>query len=93
MTNPIIKPTVGRIVWFHPDPHTGETGFARHNDDEPYAAIIVRVWSDFLVNLSVFDANGVAHSRTSVPLVQEGDCVPGSGSYCEWMLFLKGQAA
>ena len=94
MTNPIIKPTVGRVVWFHPSELTGEAGFARHKDGQPYAAIIARVFDfDALVNLTVFDANGHAHSRTSVPVVQDGASVPGSGYYCEWMPYQKGQAA
>ena len=94
MTNPTIQPTVGRIVWFHPSQFTGESGFARHRcDDEPYAAIIAKVFPGDMVNLTVFDANGAPHSRTSVPLVQEGNSVPGGGFYCEWMPFQKGQAA
>ena len=93
MTQPIIKPTVGRVVWFHPSEFTGEAGFARHPDGQPYAAIIARVWSNILVNLTVFDANGAAHSRTSVPLVQDGGGAPQDDSYCEWMPYQKGQAA
>ena len=93
MTQPIIKPTVGRVVWFHPSEFTGEAGFARHQDGQPYAAIIARVWSNILVNLTVFDANGAAHSRTSVPLVQDGGGAPQADSYCEWMPYQKGQAA
>ncbi|MGX5661550.1 Gp49 family protein [Diaphorobacter nitroreducens] len=93
MTQPIIKPTVGRVVWFHPCDLTGEAGFARHEDGQPYAAIIARVWSDALVNLTVLDANGTAHPRTSVALVQDGGGAPQYGSYCEWMPYQKGQAA
>ena len=93
MTNPIIKPTVGRVVWFHPSWLACEPGFARHQGGQPYAAIIASVWSEALVNLSVFDANGAAHSRTSVPFMRDGDCVPGNGFYCEWMPYQKGQAA
>lgn len=93
MTNPIIKPTVGRVVWFHPFSSSAEANFARHQDDQPYAAIIARVWSDQLVNLTVLDANGTPHSRTSVYLVQEGEGIPVGGFYCEWMPYQKGQAA
>ena len=93
MTNPIIKPTVGRVVLFHPSELTGEASFVRHPDDQPYAAIIARVWSDSMVNLTVMDANGDPHSRTSVPLVQDSDSRPGNGFYCEWMPYQKGQAA
>ena len=85
----MIKPTVGRVVWYHPDRNSAESGFA---SSETCAAIIAHVWSDTCVNLAVFDANGVAHNRTSVYLLQDGSERPGS-SYCEWMPYQKGQAA
>lgn len=93
MTPITIAPTIGRVVWFHPSEVTGESGFASHGNDQPYAAMIAHVHSDRLVNLSVFDANGTAHSRTSVELVQDGGAVPGHGYYCEWMPYQKNQAA
>jgi hypothetical protein len=76
----MIKPTVGRVVLYHPKL---EERIAR-NGDQPLAAIICCVWSDTCVNLAVFDANGVRHSRTSVPLIQDDNPVP-DGYYCEWM--------
>lgn len=88
-----IKPTVGRVVWFYPYANSGEAGFDPTSDGEPLAAIIARVWSDRMVNLTVFDASGKPHSRTSVELVQ--DAGPGraaSGGFCTWMPFQKGQA-
>lgn len=93
MTQPIIKPTVGRVVWFHPSKNSAESGFSRHTEGEPYAAIVAHVHSDTMVNLSVFDANGVTHSRTSVTLVQGDADAPAYGFYAEWMPFQKGQAA
>lgn len=93
MTPVTIPPTIGRVVWFHPSESTGEAGFSRHGNDYPYAAIVAHVHSDRLVNLTVFDANGVPHSRTSVELVQDGDAIPVYGYYCEWMPYQKGQAA
>lgn len=93
MTNPIIQPTVGRVVWFYPSQNTAESGFARHADGGgPYAALIAHVWSDQLVNLSVFDANGAAHSRTSVPMYH-GECDVPEHAFCGWMPYQKGQAA
>ncbi len=82
----MIKPTVGRVVLFYP------AGVA-HNA-EPCAAIVVKVWSDTMVNLAVFDANGVARGETSVLLVQDdGYGNPGGGAWCCWMPYQKGQAA
>lgn len=92
MPNPIIPPTVGRVLWFYPSEHTGEAGFVRHSGGGgPYAAIIAHVWSDSVLNLTVFDANGTPHSRTSVPLIQDGDAAPDH-AFCGWMPFQKGQA-
>jgi hypothetical protein len=85
----VIKPTVGRVVLYHPAANAAEGGFA---SAETCAAIVAHVWSDNCVNLAVFDANGVAHSRTSVYLLQDGNERPSS-SYCEWMPYQKGQAA
>jgi len=90
--NPIIIPTVGRVVWFYPASNTAESGFVRNESGGPYAAIIARVWNDKMVNLTVFDANGAPHSRTSVTLVQGDDAAPDS-AFCGWMPFQKGQAA
>ncbi|WP_423454220.1 crAss001_48 related protein [Ottowia sp. VDI28] len=94
MNSPTIKPTVGRVVWFYPSQLTGESGFARASDGQPLAAIIARVWSDTCLNLTVLDADGVPHSRTSVLLVQDPDAADRpAGNYCTWMPFQKGQAA
>jgi hypothetical protein len=86
----MIKPTVGRVVWFYP-PKFAEGGFNAPHEGEPCAAIVAKVWSDTMVNLSVFDANGVSHARTSVRLVQEGTKRP-DGYFCEWMPYQVGQA-
>jgi hypothetical protein len=45
-----------------------------------------------MVNLAVFDANGVATSRTSVPLIQDGE-EPPLGFYCEWPDYSKAMSA
>lgn len=82
----MIKPTVGRVVWFNQE-NRDLAG------DKTLAAIVAHVHSDRLVNLCVIDANGNTHSRTSVTLVQPGDATPGAGPYCEWMPYQIGQAA
>lgn len=83
----MIKPTVGRVVWFYAPGVSHES--------EPNAAIVAKVWSDTMVNLAVFDANGVSRGETSVLLVQgEGSYGnPGGGAWCCWMPYQKGQAA
>ena len=84
----MIKPTVGRVVWYwpHKDDHQIVKG-----GDQPLAAFVSHVWNDTCVNLAVFDANGVAFSRTSVLLVQEGNPVPDS-NFAEWIPYQIGQA-
>lgn len=83
----IIKPTVGRIVYFFP---------ANRLTQEPLlAAIITAVWGERTVNLAVFQTNGVpmSHPPTSVWLVQPGEEPPKSGCYCMWMPYQIGKAA
>lgn len=40
-------------------------GIKVRDTTQPYAAIVAHVWSDSLVNLTVFDANGNARSRAT----------------------------
>lgn len=90
--SPVIPPTIGRVVWFYPATNSAEAGFAPPPAGEPLAAVIAHVHGPAMVNLAVFDANGVAHSRTSVLLCQDGEALPERGRYCAWMPFQKGQA-
>lgn len=84
----MIKPTVGRVVWFHPGP-----GFVgAFTAGEPLPAFITKVWSDTGINVGGFDANGKPFGATSVLLVQEGAPRP-SYSFAEWMPYQLGQAA
>jgi len=80
----MIKPTVGRVVWYWPKNH----------GSQPHAAIVAHVWSDTCVNLAIFDSNGVpvANPPTSVLLLQEGNERPTGGNFCEWMPYQIGQA-
>lgn len=80
----MIKPTVGRVVWYWP-------GFLPM-PTQPLAAIVAYVHSDTLVNLAVFDANGVPSSQTSVHLWQ-GEGQRPTNFFCEWMPYQIGQAA
>lgn len=90
---PTIKPTPGRVVWYYPAINSAELGFASAPGDQPLAAIVAFVWSDSMVNLTVFDANGAPHSRTSVQLVQDVQGDRPASPYCTWMPYQKDQAA
>ena len=85
----MIKPTVGRVVWFYPGVHLSH--IARVGD-QPFAATVAAVWSDTCVNIGFLDANGHHHNATSVPLIQDDMPRPDS-HFCEWMPYQKGQAA
>lgn len=85
----IIKPTPGRVVWFREAP---DQQVLHHDKSQPLAATIAYVHHDRMVNLTVHDANGGTHARTSVRLLQDGDKPEGEGMWCEWMPYQVGQA-
>lgn len=88
-TGVIMSPTVGRVVLFHPSEHERGSGFAMPFPGDSVPAIVAKVWHDRMVNLAVFDADGVSHGRTSVTMIHEGDTPPAAGAYCEWMPYQK----
>lgn len=83
----MITPTVGRIVWFYPPTHSPLPGFALPDDGQPLPAVIARVSNvdEGVLNLTVFDAEGVPHPMINVPLFQDGQAVPREGRYATWM--------
>jgi hypothetical protein len=83
----MIKPTIGRIVLYHPEfvPDTG-------TNEETFPAIVCAVHSDEYVNLAVFDSVGNHHPALTVRLIQDGDNRP-AGAYAEWMPYQKAVAA
>jgi hypothetical protein len=83
----MIKPTVGRVVWYQPDSAERIKG---EPHDQVCAAIITYVWSDTMVNLMVMTPNGVPYGVTSVALVQEG--AKYGGRWCTWMPYQKAVA-
>lgn len=85
----MIKPTIGRVVWFTPANDSGRPRIA----GLPLAALIVGVWSDTCINLAVFDANGDSFGQTSVPLIQDETAEKPDGFYAEWMPYQRMQAA
>jgi hypothetical protein len=70
----MIKPTLGRVVLFHPDA----------TNQEVRAAFVAQVQNDALLNLMVLSSDGTPMSRTAVTLVQPGETPPERGEYCEW---------
>lgn len=79
----MIKPTIGRVVLFHPN----------KKSELVFPAFVCEVHNDALINVGGFDNNGNAFGATSVPLLQDGDEAPDFGAYAEWMPYQKGQAA
>ena len=80
----MIKPTIGRVVWY----------WCQKNQTQPQAAVVAYVHSDTMVNLTVFDENGIPHARTSVFLYQgQENTERPAAIFCEWMPYQKGQAA
>jgi hypothetical protein len=100
----IIKPTIGRRVWYWPSEleyaeaerlTKGEEGVLGAQDrSQPCDAGICYVHDERRVNLTVADHAGLLHARRYVPLVQEGDAPPPPGTaYAQWMPYQTGQAA
>lgn len=69
----VIPPTPGRVVWYFPS--LGDK-FPLPSDGQPLAATVARVWNDRMVNLTVHDADGNVHARTSVQLGPAGRAGP-----------------
>lgn len=83
----MIKPTVGRVVWYYP------SGASR--ESQPYAAFIAYVHSDTMINVGGFNSQGTSFGDTSVLLLQDPDSYgnPGGGAWAKWMPYQHGQAA
>lgn len=95
----IIKPSIGRKVWYRPSEADKAGNFGmRTSGDQPLDATVIAVWGDRCVNLSVSDINGKPFTVTSARLQQPGDPVLGDGQgneiggYAEWMPYQVGQS-
>ena len=93
----MIKPTVGRKVWYRHDKSPvllGDNKYLQPSQisDQPMDATVVYVWDDRMVNLHVMDHYGNVFNRTSVKLLQDDDAIPEKGGYAEWMPYQQGQA-
>lgn len=106
MNQPIIKPTVGRKVWYRPCAHdfTGPVpmnvsgGSLDDGMQQPLDATIIGVWGDRCVNVLVTDLIGMPFPVLACTLLQAGD-EPAKdadgkiiGRYVEWMPYQLGQA-
>lgn len=82
---PLISPSVGRVVWFHPAP-TKEPA-------PTLAAIIAAVNPDGSINLMVISAGGDPHGERNVFLwAGDDDAKRPVGAYAEWMPYQKSVA-
>lgn len=96
----VIKPTVGRKVWYRPSASdvVGPVpmSVAGPADDpskgQPLDATVIAVWGDRMVSLLVTDIVGRQFPVLSCTLLQEGDERPAAGRYAEWMPYQQGQA-
>jgi len=79
----MIKPSIGRVVWYHPI----------HEHEQPLAAVVSFVHSNTSVNLAAFHPNGHSFGIENVQLFQGEGSKPENSDYCEWMPYQKGQAA
>lgn len=85
MTSPLIKPSIGRVVWFYPAGHSRE--------GQALPALISYVHSDACINVGGFDQNGNPVSATSVALIPAGEPLPETGHVATWMPYQAAQAA
>lgn len=98
MSDVLIKPTIGRRIWYWPG--TKDLAFlgpAMHAIDraQPFDAGVIFVWSDSCVNLQVTDHAGGIWFREKVRILQEGesDSTLDSAGVAQWMHYQVGQAA
>lgn len=97
LTEPVILPTVGRVVWYWPDGDEihRDTGRLNLRDiEQPFRADVCHVNADGTINISGNDHDGYAFVRRNVTLLQgdhEGTSLPRP--FCSWMPYQRGQAA
>ena len=86
----MIKPTIGRQVWFFPA--MGDPDIEHWDVLQACAATVVYVHTDRLINVVVMDHAGNIVSKRSIALLQDDD-VPVKGcQYAMWMPYQKAVA-
>ena len=90
----MIKPTVGRVVWYNP--HAKDNLEVLVDDKgkpkgDPLVALVLAVHNDTRVNLMVFSAYGQSRFLSRVELWQGDNERPKGHGYAEWMPFQRGQ--
>lgn len=60
--------------------------------EQPMDATVIFVHGTRMVNLDITDHIGQRFVARSVPLLQDGDLIPDTGFYCEWMPYQTAQA-
>lgn len=98
MNSPVIKPTIGRRVWFRPSAAflASNPILTQFNPEQPMDAGIVYVHHDHMVNLIVTDHVGKTLAVPSVPLLAWHYVADEDADVyccCEWMPYQKSQAA
>jgi hypothetical protein len=100
MTSTVIKPTVGRKVWYRPSKYDQQGPVPMQCAvGQPLDATVIAVHGDRCVNVLVTDMVGRQFPVLSVTLVHDGETPPADGEgvpfgrYVEWMPYQKGQAA
>lgn len=91
----MIKPSIGRKVWYWPGPNLHSASGSIHVRDRQQAldATVVYVHHDRCVNLHVIDHDGFIHTVHSAQLLQPEDPAPNPADpYAAWMPFQVGQA-
>jgi len=89
----VIKPTIGRQVWYYPgiDPEISSNALS----EQPFAATVVHVNEDETINVQVLDHFGKPHFVANCVLAQADDKsdAPAGKHHCAWMPYQKAQAA
>jgi hypothetical protein len=85
----MIQPTVGRIVWYQPNPAKGDPPPIFLT--QPFVGIVTCVNTVRNVSLVVYSHRGESLVRNDVTLAQDDDLV--EKGMAEWMPFQKGQVA